>query len=239
MTDMESDGVNHRRRGPRLEELTNGLWRWTARHPEWHPSGFGDEVAAFALDTDDGGLLIDPLLPADDPESVLELIDALAVKRLAILITVPYHVRSAEEIWRRQPKRTTIHGHPAAAKRLRDTDAFVPIEPGADGLPEGVTAHVIGSPRRHEQPLYIPSHDALAFGDAVVEVDGALRVWDDPLTDAKRERWYRDRYLPTLEPLLDLNAERVLVTHGEPVLEGGRAKLGKALAAEPWSRRSG
>lgn len=48
--------------GPRPEELTNGLWRWTARHPEWHPSGFDDEVASFALDTDDGILAADESL---------------------------------------------------------------------------------------------------------------------------------------------------------------------------------
>jgi hypothetical protein len=219
-------------------ELTAGIWRWTARHPDWHPSGFGDEVAAFALATADCGLLVDPLLPEEDPEPVLALIDELAAKRLAVLITIPYHVRSAEEIWRRHPKRTTIHGHPAAVKRLKDTSAFVPIEPGAQTLPARVTAHSIGSPRRYEHPLYVPEHDALAFGDAVVEVDGALRVWEQVPADAKRERWYRERFLPTLEPLLDLDADRVLVTHGEPVLKSGRANLKKALAAEPWSRHT-
>lgn len=216
-------------------ELADGLWRWTARHPEWHPSGFGDEVAAFALQADGAGILVDPLLPSE-PDAVLALVDDLARTRLAILITIPYHVRSAEEIWRRHPERTTIHGHPAAAKRLLDTTGFRPIP---DELPPGVTAHPIGEPRRQEQPLHIREHDALAFGDAVVEVDGALRVWDDPLTDAERTRWYRERHVPTLEPLLDLGAERVLVTHGEPVLTGGAQKLRKALEAEPWSRRAG
>ena len=27
------------------ERIDDGIWRWTARHPEWHPAGFGDEVA--------------------------------------------------------------------------------------------------------------------------------------------------------------------------------------------------
>ena len=26
--------------------------RWSTRNPEWHPAGFGDEVACFALKTD-------------------------------------------------------------------------------------------------------------------------------------------------------------------------------------------
>lgn len=215
-------------------QLADGLWRWTARHPEWHPNGFGDEVAAFAVQADGVGLLVDPLLPPE-PEPVLELVDELAAERLAILITIPYHVRSAEELWRRHRKRCSIHGHPAAAKRLDDRAGFEPIEPGAT-LPGGVSAHAIGRPRRFEMPLFIPSHRALAFGDAVVEVDGALRVWADTGMDERRRRWYRDRFVPTLEPLLDLDPRRVLVTHGEPTLKGGAERLRAALADEPWVR---
>ena len=102
---------------PLMEELTNGLWRWTARHPEWHPGEFGAEVAGFAAKAGDTTLLIDPLLPTD-PSSVLAVIDDTVGDRLAILITVPYHVRSAEELWKRyaMDAETTIHGHPAAAK---------------------------------------------------------------------------------------------------------------------------
>ena len=32
------------------KQLADGLWRWTARHPEWHPGEFGSEVACFALE---------------------------------------------------------------------------------------------------------------------------------------------------------------------------------------------
>lgn len=219
------------------QKLADGLWRWTARHSEWHPSGFGDEVASFALKADGIGLLVDPLLPPE-PEPVLDLVDDLARDGLAILITIPYHVRSAETLWGRHRKRCTIHGHPAAARRLGDRSGFEPIKPG-EQLPGGVSAHAIGSPRRHELPLFIPAHGALAFGDAVVEVDGQLRVWDDDLDDDGRTRWYRDRFIPTLEPLLALQPDRVLVTHGEPVLADGRGRLESALAAPPWNRGSG
>jgi len=159
-----------------MDELTEGLWRWTARHPEWHPGEFGAEVASFAAQAGDDTLLIDPLLPPE-PDDVLRTIDGALGDRLAILITIPYHVRSAEELWRRYrgDAETTIHGHPAAAKRLDDGSAFREIEPGAP-LPGGATAHTIGKPRRYETPLHLPSHDALVFGDAVTEVDGRLVV---------------------------------------------------------------
>ena len=220
-----------------METLTKDLWRWTARHPEWHPGDFGAEVACFAARAGDDLLLIDPLLPPE-PEAVLERLDAAAGDRVAILITIPYHVRSGEELWRRYRKQaeTTIHGHPACAKRLRDRSGFRALEAGR-ALPGGVSPQTIGKPRRYETPLHLPSHRALVFGDAVAETGGRLVVWSGDRVDAKVERFYRERFNPTLEPLLELDFERVLVTHGQPVLENGKAALRRALKAKPWCHR--
>jgi hypothetical protein len=217
-----------------MQQLTDGLWRWSTRHPEWHPGEFGAEVACFAAQAGDTTLLIDPLLPPD-PEPVLDVVDEQVGDRLAILITIPYHVRSSEELWKRYRKdaETTIHGHPACAKRLKDKSAFEAIDTDAE-LPGGVTAHTIGKPRRYEMPLHVPSHRALVFGDAVVEWEGLLRVWATNKIDAKVERFHRERFNPTLGPLLELGAENVLVTHGAPVMGGGTEALRKALTAKPW-----
>jgi alkanesulfonate monooxygenase SsuD/methylene tetrahydromethanopterin reductase-like flavin-dependent oxidoreductase (luciferase family) len=220
-----------------MENITEGLWRWTARHPEWHPGGFGDEVAAFAADAGDGTLLlIDPLLPPD-PEPVLDVLDerAGASTRVAILISIPYHVRSSEKLWKRYRKghEVTIHGHRACAKRLNDTSAFHEIDPAVP-LPAGVTAHAIGKPRRHETPLHVPSHGALVFGDAVAETDGRLVMWAADKVDTKVDRFYRERFAPTLEPLLELDFDRVLVTHGQPVMKNGKKALADGLRAKPW-----
>ena len=217
-----------------MKRLTDGLWRWSARHPEWHPGEFGAEVAGFAAQAGDTTLLIDPLLPPE-PRAVLERLDAMVGDRVAILITVPYHVRSAEELWKRYAKgaQTTIHGHPACAKRLDDHTAFRAIEPGVP-LPAGVTAHTIGKPRRHETPLHLPSHGALVFGDAVAEHEGRLVVWTSDKVDAKVERFYRERFNPTLRPLLELPFDAVLVTHGAPPLTNGKRALRAALDAKPW-----
>ena len=218
------------------KKLAQGLWRWTERHPEWHPGEFGKEVACFAVDAGDDTLLIDPLLP-DDSGPVFGLVDDILGDRLVLLVTVPYHVRSAEEIWRRYrgQAETTIHGHAAAAKRLSDTSGFREIDQDAE-LPGGVTAHRIGKPRRQEMPLHLPSHRALVFGDAVVEVDGSLRVWADRKIDQKVERFYRERFNPTLEPLLELDFQRVLVTHGQPVMKNGQDELRATLRRKPWHR---
>ena len=53
----------------------------------------------------------------------------------------------------------------------------------------------------------------------------------------ERTRWYRERFVPTLEPLRSIDLERILVTHGEPVLRDGSAALERALHAPPWYHR--
>jgi hypothetical protein len=222
-----------------MREIAPGLWRWTGRHPEWHPGEFGAEVASYALRDGDGTILIDPLMVGDE-ERLLAKLDAVVSGRVRILLTIPYHVRSSELCWRRYRDRheATIHGHPQAARRLGDTGGFRPLEPG-QVLAGGVRAHTVGRPRRTEMPLELPSHRALAFGDTVVETGGELRVWESPLTSERRRAWYEQRLLPTLRPLTELDVERVLVTHGAPVLRRGREALAEALRKPPWDRPRG
>ncbi len=107
---------------------------------------------------------------------------------------------------------------------------------GGETLDGGVRAHSIGRPRRAEIPFELPSHRALAFGDTVLGVDGELRVW--PRQREMSREWYEQRFLPTLEALTRLDVERVLVTHGEPVLRDGARALAASLARPPWRRSS-
>lgn len=220
-----------------MECVADGIWRWAARHPEWHPrTPFGAEVASYAIGDGAGTLLVDPLVPTDP--GFLDALDAVVAGRVRIMVTIPYHVRSAETLWRRYRvgHETTIHGHAAVAKRLGETSGFRPLEAGVP-LDGGVVPIPIGKPRRYETPLFIPHRRALLFGDSVVEADGALRVWMQREITPERLAWYADRLRPTLEPLLDLDADRVLVTHGVPVLTDGRAALREALEAGPWYHR--
>jgi len=85
-----------------------------------------------------------------------------------------------------------------------------------------------GRPRRAEIPFDLPSYR----GDTVLEIDGELRVWPRHRNGERRRTWYEQRFLPTLRPLTELDVERVLVTHGEPVLRDGES------AREDPSRRS-
>ena len=214
-----------------MDEILPGLWRWTGRHPEWHPGEFGAEVASYAARTDAGTVLVDPQT-LDDGQR--EALDGVVQGTVHIAITVPYHVRSSEELAQRY--KATIHGHELCAKRLSSRGSFQVAGPG-DELPGGVVFHPIGKPRRSEMPVELRSHKGLVFGDAVCETGGgSVRVWDSPLDSENRKKWWYDRYLPTLQALLELDFEHVLVTHGRPVLKTGKQAYAKALEQPPWSR---
>ncbi len=223
-----------------MKELVDGLWRWTAPHPEWRPAHpWGHEVASFALELPEALVLVDPLVPVEGDAAagpVWAALDRLAEGKASVfaMITDPYHVRSSEAIRSRYGRRVGIWGHAAVARRLRGAP-LEQVEPG-EALPVGAKAFAIGNPRRQEMPLYFPSHRALAFGDSVVGVDGELRVWEVARSE-QRLRWYRSRFLPSLQPLLDLDVEHVLVTHGPPVIGRGKEALARALSADPWNYR--
>lgn len=216
-----------------FEEIAPGLWRLTTRR-----NGLPPTMTGYVLRDGDGTILVDPPV-AGETGPLLESLDEIARGRVWILITTPFHVRGAEELWRRWRNRHefTIFGHEHAAARLDDRSAFHPLR-GGETLDGGVRAHSIGRPRRAEIPFELPSHRALAFGDSVLEVDGELRVWPRHRNGEHGNTWYEERFRPTLEPLTELDVERVLVTHGEPVLRDGARELEAALDRTPWSRSS-
>jgi glyoxylase-like metal-dependent hydrolase (beta-lactamase superfamily II) len=216
-----------------MRELAPGLWHWTRQHPAWHPQGFGDEVSSYALLDDAGLVLVDPLVDGED-DPVLAELEQRPTGSVRIVVTMGYHVRSSELLWKRLgPKRTGIYGPAGCASRLGDTSGFTALA-GGDTIEGGIRAHGFGSPRRAELAIELPSHRALAFGDVVVETGkGALRVW---AWGSSKQPWWDERFIPTLRPLAALDVERVLVTHGRPVLEHGAKELAAALSKGPWRR---
>jgi hypothetical protein len=216
-----------------VEQIADGIWRWTARHPEWHPGAWGAEVASYALPGDGRTILIDPLAPEGD-EDFWDRLDGIAARPVIVLITIGYHVRSAEAVCTRYPG-TAVWGHRNARARLSDRSVFHELAPGT--TPPGVRAYHIGRPRRTELPVLVESHAALAFGDAIVGTGAGLRMWCNDPVDERRRRFYAERFGPSVAPIAEEPFDHVLVTHGPAAVGHGRDALQAAIAAPPWYHR--
>jgi hypothetical protein len=191
-----------------LTEIAPGLRRWTAWHEEWQ-----SDVGCLAVDTDDGLVLIDPLdAPGElsSPEHVL--------------LTTHWHARSAQapHVW----------AHERTAKLLANRGVGLTDPIGSGSLPGGIAA--IETARRGEVVYWLPRQKALAVGDVLLGAGAKPHATDEPLRLCP-ERWLgkatHDDLRASLAPVLELPVEHILVSHGEPVLNGGAGALETVLAA--------
>ena len=196
-----------------VRELATGLWYWTGRHPAWtpadgldtRPDGWDQEVGCYFYDGPDAICLFDPLIPMEDRDRFFEALDRdleQTGKPVRILLTVDAHRRSTADLAER-------HGIDAP-----------PLPPERPELPIGVE---IAAEAAGEFVFWLPEHRALVAGDLILGRAHGLEVSRAWLEDG----W--DDAVAALRPLLDLPVDRVLVTHGEPVLEDGLEALDRAL----------
>jgi glyoxylase-like metal-dependent hydrolase (beta-lactamase superfamily II) len=190
-------------------ELAPGLRRWTAFHPKWKR-----EVGCTAVETSDGLVLIDPLIGEEEIPPPRH-----------VLITVHWHVRSTAEIAARWPE-MRVWATPRQGKPLRGhataTDLFLP----GDALPGGIEA--LATARQAEVVFWLPEQRALVAGDVLLGAkDGGLRLCPGSWLQAGTTR---DDLAESLQAVLALPVEMVLVAHGEPVLANAREALESALA---------
>ncbi len=206
-----------------VQRLREGLWCWTAPHPDWEPGGAGsaawpEQVGCVYYEAASSTVLIDPLVPADE-YAAAQFYDALDrdVRRrglpVAILRTIFWHDRSCG----------------ALHDRYETTDA----------LPAGMSEIRFGDPR-DEIALYIAEHRALVVGDMVLGSDtigtappGGLLVapasWHEDTPE--QSAWFASSAPAALAALLPYDPAMVLVAHGTPVLTGAAAALRAALTA--------
>jgi glyoxylase-like metal-dependent hydrolase (beta-lactamase superfamily II) len=185
------------------------LRRWTAYHDHWR-----EDVGSIALDTPDGLVFIDPLEPPAElgrPEHVL--------------LTVFWHGRDTAALGARHVWASGHAARPLAGRGIEITDRI-----GEGELPGGIRA--FPTARRGEVVYWLPEQLALAVGDVLLGAGAKPRAEDTPLRLCP-ERWLGARshadLKESLRPLLELPVEQVLVSHGKPVLQGGRAELAALL----------
>jgi hypothetical protein len=192
-----------------VQELAPGLRRWTVRHEEW-----GEEVGCLAVETDDGLVLIDPLEPP-----------AAVAAPAHVLLTVFWHLRSTAGIDAPHVWAAKYSTRSAANRGVTVTDQV------ADGrLPGGIVA--IQTARRSEVVYWLPEQRSVVVGDVLLGAGAKPKATDEPLRLCP-ERWLSGAshadLRESLEPLLDLPVERVLVSHGDPVLADGARQLERIL----------
>jgi glyoxylase-like metal-dependent hydrolase (beta-lactamase superfamily II) len=206
-----------------VERIDEGLWRWTAFHSEWT-----QPVGCVYLEAPDGVCLIDPLVPPEDEARFLDALDR-DIARLGlpvhVLLTVYWHTRSARELGERYGAEVWA---PSRARHavVRRAGHARPFRPG-ELLPGGVQA--FPTARSNEVVFYLPERRTIVAGDVILGVgDGALSLCPESwLPPGVR----REQLRTSLEPLLGLAVDRVLVAHGEPVLGKGARALAELLGA--------
>jgi glyoxylase-like metal-dependent hydrolase (beta-lactamase superfamily II) len=184
-----------------VQEIASGLWRWTAPHPEWREGGgWEQEVGSVYYEAPDATVLIDPLVPPERERFFAALDRDVERRGLPVSILL------------------TVEWHRRSSAELAERYAT------ADTAPASVEAFAV--PEVDETLWWLPEHGALVAGDVLVASASGLAVCPDSWLD---ERSSPASLRAALRPLLELPVRRVLVSHGEPELENGRAALERAL----------
>jgi glyoxylase-like metal-dependent hydrolase (beta-lactamase superfamily II) len=205
-----------------VDRIADGLWRWTGFHEEWK-----HDVGCVYFEGDDAVCLIDPLVPPEGRDRFLAALDR-DVERLAlpvhILLTIFWHARSARELAERYGADVWASSRIRAAVERR-AGRVRRFSPG-DALPGEIQA--IATAKRNDTIFFVRRHRALVAGDVILGSEGGgLRLCPASWLPAGVGL---EELRVSLLPLLELPVERVLVSHGAPVLGDGanalRALLG-------------
>jgi glyoxylase-like metal-dependent hydrolase (beta-lactamase superfamily II) len=171
------------------------------------PADWPEVVGSVAYEAPDAFVLVDPLVPDELWPALEERVRAHA-RPVRVLTTIGFHRRSRDEVVRRFDA-TTSRAKPS--------------------LPEGVETVTIR--RAGETMVWLPGPRALVPGDRLLGDDqGGLRMCPPGWLRYLEPGLGYDDLRDALRPLLDLPVEMVLVSHGEPIRQGGRAAIERALS---------
>ena len=153
-----------------VQELAQGLWWWTAPHPDWTPdqggaNGWQQEVSSYAFDCGDTFVLVDPQSPPS-------LLDELAAGReVAVALTCEWHRRSTDEVVER-------------------------LGANAHDLPPCVE---VKASIADDRVLFLPQYGAVVFGDTLLGEPDELRIPDAWLGEGETHEARAEALRPLLE----------------------------------------
>jgi glyoxylase-like metal-dependent hydrolase (beta-lactamase superfamily II) len=197
-----------------VQELGPGLWRWTARHPDWRAgAGWPPEVGCVYYEAADAVTLIDPQVPADEAERFWRALDR-DVERLrrpvAVVLTAPWHTRSSQLVVERYGGRLWESG-------LQEATA----------LPAGLELYAVPPVEEGQIALFLPEHRALVTAEILADLGSGLAVCPSPSLDDPAV------LAAFLRELSELPVELILPAHGPPVLTGAQRAMAAAIAQAP------
>jgi hypothetical protein len=200
---------------PDPEEIVGGLWRWTAPHPDWPEGGepgssddWPQDVGSVLYETAGAAVFFDPLLPSDTERFWRWADTRCEGRQVAVLTTIGWHRRSRAEL---------VERYGASTSRAKPN------------LPSGVESIVVRG--AGETMFWLPENRALIPGDRILGDSGGLRLCPDSWMRYLRTPLTQQQLRQRLLGLLELPVERVLVSHGEPVLRDGKEALAALLSA--------
>ena len=199
-----------------MHEFLPGVLSWS-----WFSEPHGYDFNGTLFLNVEGNLCVDPVDPTE------EVLARLAKEGVAqILITNRNHTRAANRVRELTGARVAIH--PADAAYARDQGTAIDAELKVGERVGPFT--VVGVPGKSpgEIALHDPARRLLVVGDAVIgNPPGQLsllreRVMDDPA-----------RLRASVQSLLELDVDALIVGDGVSIREGGRDRLRELVARFP------
>lgn len=205
-----------------MDEVLPGVVHWKAPHPR-----IGVLVDSYWLR--DEGVLIDPLPPPDVP---LDWFEAHARSPQSIVLTNRHHYRGSREIVDRYS--CSVHVPRSGLHEFGpDRQPVEAYDPGGT-LPGGLVVHEIDAICPDDMALELPAASAVFFADAVVlggphGQEGQVGFVPDSFMDDPPQT--KAGILAALQRLLDeVDFRHILMAHGGPLVDSGRAALEELVA---------
>jgi len=194
-----------------MREIGPGIHHWAARHPK-----IGIEVSSYYVEP--AATLLDPLEP---PEGI-EWFES-RTKPERILLTNRHHYRHSDRF-------AEAFGCPVLCNQngLHEFEGGPEVEGFAFGdvLADGIIAVEVGVLCPEETALHIEAGDGfVALADSLMNYD-ELRFVPDNLLGQDPEA-IKAGLMESFRRLLELAFDGLLLAHGEPIVPGGKQRLGE------------
>jgi len=194
-----------------MREIGPGIHHWAARHPK-----IGIEVSSYYVEP--AATLLDPLEP---PEGI-EWFES-RTKPERILLTNRHHYRHSDRF-------AEAFGCPVLCNQngLHEFEGGPEVEGFAFGdvLADGIIAVEVGALCPEETALHIEAGDGfVALADSLMNYD-ELRFVPDNLLGQDPEA-IKAGLMESFRRLLELAFDGLLLAHGEPIVPGGKQRLGE------------